>query len=106
MAGLFSSSRFTKKHSIKVLIIEDSEDDALLLIRQLNSNGFNVQHKRVETAEALENALSQSWDLVLADHSLPTMNGLDALKRVRASNREVPFVFVSGTIGEELAVEG
>lgn len=105
MAGLFSSSRFTKKHSIKVLIIEDSEDDALLLIRQLNSNGFNVQHKRVETAEALENALSQSWDLVLADHSLPTMNGLDALKRVRASNREVPFVFVSGTIGEELAVE-
>lgn len=104
MVALFSSP-FTKKHLIKVLIIEDSEDDALLLVRQLRSNGFSVQHQRVETANALEQALAQPWDLILADHSMPTMNGIEALKRVRALNRDVPFVFVSGTIGEELAVE-
>lgn len=104
MVALFSSP-FAKKRLIKVLIIEDSEDDALLLVRQLRSNGFSVQHQRVETAEALEQALSQPWDLVLSDHSLPTMDGIEALKRVRVLNRDVPFVFVSGTIGEELAVE-
>lgn len=104
MVALFSSP-FAKKQLIKVLIIEDSEDDALLLVRQLRTNDFSVQHQRVETADALEQALSHPWDLILADYSMPTMNGMDALKQVRALNRDVPFVFVSGTIGEELAVE-
>lgn len=104
MVALFSSP-FAKKQLIRVLIIEDSEDDALLLVRQLRTNGFSVQHQRVETANALEQALSHPWDLILADYSMPTMNGMEALKQVRALNRDIPFVFVSGTIGEELAVE-
>jgi len=104
MRSLFNFS-FTKKHFIKVLIIEDNEDDALLLVRQLRNSGFTVQHHRVDTQQALTEALEQPWDLILADHSMPSMSGIDAIKTVRNINSEVPFVFVSGTLSEELAVE-
>src|SRR5690606_18807569 len=104
VASLFNLS-FGKKNILKVLIIEDSEDDAILLIRQLQRNGYTVQHQRVDTITALEQALHQSWDIVLADYSMPNMSGMDALMRVRSKNSDIPFIFVSGTIGEELAVE-
>lgn len=104
MASLFNLSR-NKKHPLKVLIIEDNEDDALLLIRQLQQNGYAVQHRRVDTVQELETTLQQSWDLVLADYSMPALSGMEALAKVRALDRDVPFIFVSGTIGEERAVE-
>lgn len=104
MVSLFNRSR-SRKPSLKVLIVEDNEDDALLLVRQLHRNGYTVQHHRVDTSLALDSALQQSWDLVLADYSMPTMSGMEALARVRSVNRDLPFIFVSGTIGEERAVE-
>lgn len=104
MVSLFNRSR-SRKASLKLLIVEDNEDDALLLVRQLQQNGYSVQHHRVDTALALDSALQQSWDLVLADYSMPTMSGMDALAKVRSVNRDLPFIFVSGTIGEERAVE-
>src|SRR5687768_18457793 len=90
---------------LKVLIVEDSEDDALLLVRELQRGGYEVEFERVETAEAMQSALTQkTWDLVLSDYSLPKFSALQAVEVLRASGLDVPFIIVSGTIGEETAV--
>jgi signal transduction histidine kinase len=92
--------------SLRALLVEDSEDDALLLARHLASGGYELDVERVETAETFERALDQGgWDVVLADYVLPGYSGLDALKAVRERGLDVPFVIVSGHIGEETAVE-
>jgi signal transduction histidine kinase/CheY-like chemotaxis protein len=92
--------------SLKLLMIEDSEDDALLLASQLRRGGFDLAFERVETAEATTNALiKQNWDLVISDYSMPHFRGTDALKLIREIGNDVPFIFVSGTIDEETAVE-
>jgi signal transduction histidine kinase len=92
--------------SLRALLVEDSEDDALLLVRHLASGGYELDVERVETAETFERALDQGgWDVVLADYVLPGYSGLDALKAVRERGLDVPFVIVSGHIGEETAVE-
>jgi PAS domain S-box-containing protein len=91
---------------LKALLIEDVEDDALLLVHQLREEGFNLFFERVDTADSLTKALtSQKWDLVLADYQMPSFDGLSALKITRAHDAELPFIVVSGQIGEELAVE-
>jgi two-component system, cell cycle sensor histidine kinase and response regulator CckA len=90
---------------IRVLIIEDSEDDALLIARELKSGGYDVKFQRVDSAGALARACdSQDWDLIISDYSMPHFSGTDALNLVRSKHLEVPFIFVSGTIGEETAV--
>lgn len=100
------SSSDSIKKPINCLIIEDQDDDAVLLAGMLRRNGFAVNYQRVETLVDLKNALeSHEWDIVFSDHAMPTMNGMDALETVRAHNQHVPFIFVSGTIGEDLAVE-
>ena len=91
--------------SIRCLFVEDQDDDAALLIAALQRNGFRLDHLRVETMDGLKNALLKDWDIVFSDHSLPTMNGVEALKIVRERNKDVPFIFVSGTIGEDVAVD-
>ncbi len=90
---------------VKLLFVEDSENDALLIIRHLEQNGFNLVFKRVETPEELSESLSKKWDLVLSDYLLPKMNGLDAFKLVKQTDPDLPFILVSGNIGEETAVE-
>jgi signal transduction histidine kinase len=88
-----------------ILIIEDSEDDAALLLRELARGGYDVIHKRVDTPAAMIAALeSQKWDLVISDHSMPHFTGIDALHILRGKGSRIPFIFVSGTIGEETAV--
>ena len=90
---------------LRVLLVEDSEPDAELLIRELRRFGYAPAWKRVDTPEALQAALAQeAWDLVLADYLMPQFSGLDALDLVKASGRDLPFIIVSGTIGEEMAV--
>jgi two-component system cell cycle sensor histidine kinase/response regulator CckA len=90
---------------LRVLIIEDSEDDVALLVRGLKRGGYEVEYERVDTAAAMKSALNrQSWDLVISDHSMPHFSGSDALKLLRTKNSKIPFIFVSGTIGEEAAV--
>ena len=90
---------------LRVLIVEDSEDDGALIVRELRRGGYDVTFERVETATALEKACdSQEWDLVISDFSMPVFSGTDALSRVRQKRPDVPFIFVSGTMGEETAV--
>ncbi len=92
--------------SLQVLIVEDSEDDAELMLRELERAGYDVVAKRVETAESMEAALGEAdWDVVLSDYSLPQFDGLAALGLARRLVTDVPFILVSGTVGEDVAVE-
>ncbi len=91
--------------ALRVLIVEDSEDDVLLLLRELQRGGYEVEFERVETAEAMQSALVQkTWDLILSDYSLPEFNAPQALEVLKASGLDLPFIIISGTIGEETAV--
>ena len=91
---------------LRVLIIEDYEEDALLLHRHLGRAGYAVDSVRVETAEHLTKALAaQAWDLVIADYTLPSFGARDALALIQASGFELPFIIVSGTIDEVSAVD-
>lgn len=91
---------------LNVLIVEDSEDDALLLTRKLTTSGYRITWKRVENAEALRRALADAtWDIILCDYKLPSFSAPDALKILQEQVLDIPFIVVSGTIGEETAVE-
>ena len=90
---------------LRALIIEDSEDDALLLQRQLRSGGYELIARQVDTADAMKAALEEeTWDIIFADYTMPRFDGLAALHLLRANNADIPFIFVSGTIGEDTAV--
>lgn len=90
---------------LNVLIIEDSEDDAFLLLRELKRNGYEVTSRRVQTAEALKQALDEApWDVILSDYSMPSFSASDALTIVQNRGLDVPFIIVSGTAGEDIAV--
>ena len=89
---------------LRVLLIEDSDFDATLLIRMLGKGGYDLHYERVETAEQLHNALAHEWDLVIADYNLPQFSAPDALEIVKQSGRDIPFIIVSGAIGETTAV--
>jgi len=90
---------------LRALIVEDSEDDALLLIRALKQAGYEPATERVQTAEAMRSALLEKpWDIVLCDYNMPQFSGLDALELIGELDIDLPFIIVSGTIGEETAV--
>jgi len=90
---------------LRILIVEDSEDDALLLLRELRRGGYEPVFERVETPEAMKQALVKGrWDIVLSDHMLPKFSGLAALALLRKSGLDLPFIIVSGNIGEDIAV--
>lgn len=91
---------------LRVLHVEGQEDDVLLVERDLRKNGWQVEWMRVDGAEALRAALRRPWDVVLCDYALPGFGALEALQILRASERpETPFIVVSGSIGEEAAIE-
>src|ERR1041385_1079556 len=91
--------------TLRVLIIEDSLDDAELLLRELRRGGYEPAHERTDTAAATSAALGRGpWDVVIADHSLPQFSGLEALDLLKQTRRDIPFLILSGTIGEETAV--
>ncbi|MGM3308003.1 putative bifunctional diguanylate cyclase/phosphodiesterase [Anabaena sp. WFMT] len=91
---------------LNVLIIEDSEADAMLVLRELRRGGFNPIWERVQTAQELRVALdSRTWDVILSDYRLPGFNAPTALQIVKQSQKDIPFILVSGTIGEVSAVE-
>jgi PAS domain S-box-containing protein len=94
------------KPLLRVLVIEDSEFDAQMMLSFLRKGGYEVSSERVETAEAMDAALkSKQWDLILADYNLPNFNALAALKIAQDSGLDLPFMIVSGGIGEDIAVE-
>jgi signal transduction histidine kinase len=91
---------------LKVLLVEDSEKDAALILRELRKAGYSPVHRRVETAGEMSAALgAENWDVILCDHAMPEFNGMEALRVLRQRNRDIPFIIVSGQIGEDLAVE-
>ncbi len=92
--------------TLHVLIVEDSQDDTVLILRELQHGGFEPKHERVETLKDMEAALSaQHWDLIIADYSMPKFSGADALELYKKHELDIPFIVVSGKIGEETAVE-
>ncbi len=91
---------------LRVLIIEDSDDDEQLVLMELRRGGFAPVHERVQTAAELTAALDrQAWEVIISDYRMPDFSGPAALKLVRERLPDVPFIIVSGTIGEEVAVE-
>ncbi|MDZ8136902.1 MAG: histidine kinase dimerization/phosphoacceptor domain -containing protein [Nostoc sp. DedQUE04] len=90
---------------LRVLLVEDSEDDALLLLRELQRGGYEVTFERIDTPTAMKAAIAeQIWDIVICDYSMPTFSAPAALKQVKESGLDLPFIIVSGTIGEDTAV--
>jgi signal transduction histidine kinase len=91
-------------HPIRVLLVEDSEDDAALVVRELRRGAYAPAVKRVETEAAMRAALDDPWDVIIADYSLPQFSGLAALTLLKSTGMDIPFIVVSGAIGEEVAV--
>jgi diguanylate cyclase (GGDEF)-like protein len=91
--------------NLRILLVEDSEDDATLLLRELRRGGYAPDSLRVDSAADLEAALAQGgWDLVITDHNLPGFSSEAALAAVKRSGVDLPVIIVSGSIGEEVAV--
>ncbi len=100
-----TTSRSGRRQVLRVLLVEDKPDDAELLLAALEAGGYSVLSERVETADALRAALSRNvWDVVLSDYSLPRFDALSALAIVRERDSHLPFIILSGTIGEDSAV--
>jgi diguanylate cyclase (GGDEF)-like protein len=92
--------------TLRVLIIDDADEDASIVVRALVGAGYQVHYERVSTADSLVAALERDvWDVAVADYTLRSFSGIAALRLVRQHNRDVPFIFVSGTAGEEKAVD-
>jgi len=89
---------------LRLLLIEDSEDDAFILLRELKKGGYDTDCRRVETLVEVERALEQPWDLIISDYNLPGFYAPDVLELVKRSGVDIPVIIVSGMIGEETAV--
>jgi PAS domain S-box-containing protein len=90
---------------LNTLIVEDSEDDCLLVLRELRRGGYDPVHERIETPDAMRSALAnRKWDIVVSDYILPKFSGLAALALIKESGLDLPFIIVSGNIGEDTAV--
>jgi len=90
---------------LRILMMEDSEDDAILLIRHLEKGGYAPYCRRVETTKDMVEALgAESWDIIISDYFMPQFDVLEALEAYRQSGLDIPFIVVSGTLGEEYAV--
>jgi PAS domain S-box-containing protein len=95
-----------KDKFLRVLIVEDSEDDVLLIIRNMKKGGYKPVYERVETATAMKKTLkNKQWDIILCDYKLPKFNALSAVEVLKEANIDIPLIIVSGVIGEDVAVE-
>lgn len=91
---------------LRILNVEDSEPDSALLSRHLENAGFGMTWVRVETAESFKTALAgEEWDVILCDYAMPQFDAVTALRILHDSGVDIPFIIISGTIGEEIAVE-
>ena len=91
---------------IRVLILEDQKDDCLLILRELRRGGFEPEHLLVETESAMTTALTiDSWDIILSDYTMPQFSAPAALKTLKKSKKDIPFIVVSGEVGEITAVQ-
>jgi PAS domain S-box-containing protein len=94
-----------EKRDLNVLIVEDSDDDAQLMMREVRQGGYIVASERVDTKADMQAALQRRrWDVILSDYSMPRFSAMAALETLKASGQDIPFLVISGTIGEETAV--
>ena len=100
-----AQSEISNLNPLRVLMVEDSEDDALLVLRELKKGGYNPEYERVETAAAMRKALQdKTWDVLLCDFQLPSFNGIEAIAVLQETNIDIPLLIVTGAIVEETAV--
>lgn len=92
-------------NALRILIIEDAPDDADLIVLELEHAGAEVLHRRVDCAQELQEALDAPWDVIIADYVLPGFSGLEALEILKRRGVDIPFIMVSGKVGEDSAVE-
>ena len=90
---------------LQLLLVEDSDDDEMLILRELAAGGYELEVRRVRTKLEFVAALGEEApDIVISDHTVPGYGGLAALADLRATGKDIPFILVSGTIGEGVAV--
>jgi len=89
----------------QILLLEDNANDAALVLHELNRVQLDPEWRRVESEEAYLQRLSPDLDLIISDYEMPSFNGLRALELLKQSGYEIPFILVSGSIGEDIAVE-
>jgi two-component system, cell cycle sensor histidine kinase and response regulator CckA len=105
-SGTLQPSATPSGRKLRLLLLEDQEDDALLLLHELERIGYEVTWERVQSGEAMLSALAKrQWDTIISDFSMPQFSARDALTLCREQGIELPFIIVSGTIDEETAVE-
>lgn len=93
-------------HELSALIVEDSENDTFMVIRELERDSYKVHWERVETEATMKTALwKRNWDVILCDYRMPDFNAIRALEIAKESGLDIPFIIISGAIGEDLAVE-
>jgi signal transduction histidine kinase len=100
-----TSEKTSDLKPLRILLVEDDENDAALVLRHLRKSGYDVHYERVDTGAAMTEALVRPWDLVLSDFSMPTFSGPDALAVLKERQVDIPFIIVSGTIDDEMAVD-
>lgn len=93
------------KKPLQILIVEDNPADARLVVAELRAAGFEPTWKRVETEADFLAELENSPDIILSDYSMPEFSGMRAAELLQASGRQIPFILISGTVGEDVAVE-
>lgn len=97
---------FMQNKSLNILLVEDSEDDALIIVRHVQKGDFDVSCHRVDDAEQMRNALQDhQWDICITDHNLPRFNSNAALALIQELSKDLPAIIVSGSIGEDVAVQ-
>mgnify|MGYP001477478781 CR=1 FL=1 len=99
-------SEISNPQTLRVLTIDDSEDDVSLIIRELKKGGYNPHYERVDTASAMKKTLQENtWDIILCDYTMPHLDGPSAITLLKKTNIDIPIIIVSGNIGEETAIE-
>ncbi len=99
-------SNISNSQSLRALMVDDSQDDVLLIIRELQKGGYNPVYERVDNASAMNKALQEKlWDIILCDYKMPKFSGPSAIAVLKEANIDIPLIIISGTIGEETAVE-
>ena len=99
-------TKISKPQLLRVLMVEDSESDELLIIHELKKGGYEPEYERVETAAEMKKALKEKqWDIILCDYKMPEFNAPSAIDLLKGSNIDIPLIIVSGAIGEETAVQ-
>jgi DNA-binding NtrC family response regulator len=100
-----SDSSAAAPKPLRVLLVDDSENDVIILVHALRKAGFAPQHERVWTAAATKAALEkQDWDIVISDYEMPGFGGFEALRLLKESGQDLPFILVSAVVSEETAV--